>query len=566
MSHDDVTLHQVAPSVWWGWGDPAEAKPLPPSARRALEARLGTLRGRTPVALSTVETAPPRLDDDALRALRGALGAENVLLDPLARMEHAGGKSYVDLARARAGVTTKAPDAVTLPADEDDVARVLDLASRHGFVVIPFGGGTSVVAGLTTRANAAERTRPVVSLDLRRLSGLLHLDEVSGTATFAAGTRAPAAEQALRERGYTLGHFPQSYQQATIGGFVATRSAGQSSSGYGRIDDMVVALRAVTPTGPVTLGERSPASAAGPRLLDLVVGNEGAFAVITEATLTVQRAPSVTQHAAWSFPSFAAAGAALREMIQTLGHDAQPDVTRVSDASETEISLVLAGRLGQGLSRYLASRGQRAPEGPCLAILLWHDATPDRANARRRAAARVLRRHGAVRLPARVARGWEHGRFGAPYLRDELMSAGVFVETLETATTWTNLPRLYAGVRQAVESGLELAGTPGVVQCHVSHVYHSGASLYFTYLAGEAADRLGQWQTIKDAASRAIVECGGTITHHHAVGRDHKPYLENEIGDVGARMLRAVKRELDPENILNPGALVPGVDETHPAS
>ncbi|NHN55146.1 FAD-binding oxidoreductase [Calidifontibacter sp. DB0510] len=547
-----MTLEEVGRSVWWGWGDPARAGSVPATALRRLRDELSLSEvHRPPVALADLSLPAPRWTPATRDAVTALLGADHVLTDPRARMEHAGGKSYLDLLRARTGETAYAPDAVLLPADGEQIAGVLALAAEHGFTVIPYGGGTSVVGGLT-----ASDPRPHLSLDLRRLAGLVALDEVSGTATFGAGTRAIDAERALRERGWTLGHYPQSYQQASIGGFVATRSAGQSSSGYGRIDDMVLAARAVTPAGEVAFGERSPATAAGPRLLDLVVGNEGACAVITQATLRVHRAPSATRHAAYAFPSFEAAAAALREMVQTLGHDGQPDVTRVSDADETRVSLMLAGRAGRVLGSYL--RGRRMPDAS-LMILLWHDSSDAAAAARAKRATPILRAHGAVALPARIARGWEHGRFRAPYLRDELMTRGVFVETLETATTWSNLPRLYAVVRQAISTALASLDTSGIVQCHISHVYHSGASLYFTYLAREADDPAEQWRAVKAAASSAIVAAEGTITHHHAVGRDHRDYLEEEIGEVGARILRAVKAELDPHDVLNPGVLIPPV-------
>lgn len=549
----EPTLNSVSRSVWWGWGDPAQAGSLSAAARGELTRRL-RLRAvdNPPVALSAVHLATSRLDTipQVRQELEEIVGVGHVHTDPLWRMEHAGGKSYVDLFRARSGDGSHAPDAVLEPQNEQQVARLMDWVAANDAVVVPFGGGTSVVGGVTV-GESGDRLR--VSLDLRGLAGLLELDETSLTARFGAGTRAADAERALRERGYTLGHFPQSYEQATIGGFVATRSAGQSSSGYGRIDDMVTAARIVTPVGTVTFGDRSPASAAGPALLDLVVGSEGAFGVITEATLRIRRAPSATRHAAYAFASFEAGSAALRELVQQLGHDAQPDVTRLSDPDETQVSLLLAGGAGRALGAYLSGRRMTQP---CLLILLWHAGSDKQAAARAKLAAPILQRNSAVRLPAKVASAWEHGRFSAPYLRDELMTMGVFIETLETATTWSNLRHLYREVQAAISSTLDGQGNPGIVQCHISHVYHSGASLYFTFVAAEAADPLAQGAAVKQAASRAIMAAGGTITHHHAVGRDHQPYLREEIGEIGERILAAVKRELDPHGILNPGVLI----------
>lgn len=549
----DVTLQQVQRSVWWGWGDPANAAPLPAHARRMLDERLGARSSTTnhpPVQLDSIEVPDSRVGDRLRSALVDAVGAEHLLDSAADRILRAGGKSYPDLVRARTGHLPYVPDAVALPSTHREVADVVAACVAHDAAVVPFGGGTSVVAGLT----ATGEQRAVVGLDLRRLAGMIRLDEHDHTATFHAGTMAIDAETALRARGFTLGHFPQSYQQASLGGFVATRSAGQSSSGYGRIDDMVDGVRGVTPTGEFEFGSRSPASAAGPRLLDVMVGSEGALGVLTEVTLRVVEAPQVTRHTAVAFPDFDSAATALRELVQQLGHDQQPDVTRVSDAVETEVSLGLAGRSGKALQRYLAVRGL---EAPCLTILLWHDATDERAKHRQRRAQQILKRNGAVTLPAKIARGWEHGRFSAPYLRDELITRGVFVETLETATHWSNIAAVHRRVGGAIADALDAGGTPGIVQCHISHVYPSGASLYFTYLAAEADDALDQWQTVKTAASEAIVAAGATITHHHAVGRDHRRYLADEIGEIGVRMLRALKNELDPGDTMNPGVLIP---------
>lgn len=553
----DPTLQSVSRSVWWGWGDPEKAGSLPEHAKQLLDERLGTrctTTNRPPASLDEIRLAASSLTSQQVSALAHLVGDTNVLTSDDERLLRAGGKGYLDLVRARTGQLAYAPDAVVLPADHAEVAAVVAYCVAADFAVVPFGGGTSVVGGLT----AAGEPRPVISLDLRRLTGMVSLDERDMTATFQAGTLAPEAEIALHDNGFTLGHFPQSYQQASIGGFVATRSAGQSSSGYGRIDDMVDGVRGVTPVGEFAFGRQSPASAAGPRLLDVMVGSEGAFGVLTEVTLRMQPAPAATRHSALAFPDFDSAATALREMVQRLGHDEQPDVTRVSDATETEISLALAGRPGSALKTYLRRRGMGAP---CLMILLWHDGSDDEAKRRQRRAMPILRRNGARSLPARVARSWEHGRFSAPYLRDELITRGVFVETLETATHWSNIAHVHQQVGAAIADALDRIGTPGIVQCHISHVYPSGASLYFTYLAAEADDAAAQWVAVKAAASEAIVAAGATITHHHAVGRDHRPYLSNEIGDIGVRVLRAVKNELDPGNNLNPGVLVPTTTE-----
>ncbi|WP_339097732.1 FAD-binding oxidoreductase [Deinococcus sp. VB343] len=540
-------------SVWNGWGDPAKVHGLDERSWGFLTREIGAqprLLPERPVPLGNLKLPGSRLSQAALTAFREALGEAHVSQERQDLAEHLGGKSYPDLYRARQGDGTHAPDVVVFPADEGEVQAVMDICAAHDLALIPFGGGTSVVGGVE---GARGGKRAAVSLDLRRLNRLVHLDPQSEVATFGAGMRGPEAEAALQPYGFTLGHYPQSHQQATIGGYVATRSAGQASTGYGRVDENVLGARVVTPRGVLVAGGRSPASAAGPKLLDLMVGSEGAFGVITEATLRVHRLPSDKRRACWSFSSFHAAAAALRELAQHLGPHLMPDVCRLSDSEETRVTLALAGQAGAALQKYAALRGQKAP---CLAIFLWEGNDAASLDWRKTQSERVLARHGGLRLPALVAEKWEQGRFSGPYLRDDLMGHGLFVETLETATTWARLEGTYQAVGQAIAGTLREMGTPAVVQCHVSHVYAAGASLYYTFLSKEAADPLAQWEAVKRAAGQAILDSGATITHHHAVGTAHREELASEVGDLGLGLLKAVKRELDPQGILNPGKLL----------
>jgi len=392
-----------------------------------------------------------------------------------------------------------------------------------------------------------------VTVDLRRLDRLLHVAPVARLATFQPGVRGPDIERALEPHGLTLGHYPQSHQEATLGGYVATRSAGQASTGYGRIDDTVLGVRMATPRGELVLGGRSPASAAGPRLLDVVIGSEGTLGIITEATLRVAPRPTAKRYAAWLFPSFRAGSEALRGLAQQVGPGLLPEVCRLSDEEETRVNLALAGRAGTALLRYGHARGLREP---VLVILVWEGTDAGALKHRQSLGERVLGREGGRRLPTRVARAWEKGRFTGPYVRDQLMSRRLLVDTLETATTWDRLGPLHAAVGTAIRSSLTDGGRGAVVMCHVSHLYATGASLYFTFVATESADPLAQWRAVKTAATDAIVAGGGTITHHHGVGVDHAPWLAAEIGELGVDVLRAIKTELDPSGILNPGKLV----------
>lgn len=549
----DLLTHVIPRSVWYGWGDPTEAKPLSAGAWSALEKELGVSPRRVPnlpVPIEDVRLPDSRLTDDQRSAVAAVVGAAHVTTERRDRVEHAGGKSYPDIKRLRDGDGRNAPDAVAFPADAREVAELLRTCSEAGIAVVPFGGGTSVVGGVGA---GEDGPAPVLAVDLRRMDKLVSLDPVSRLATFEPGLRGPEIEAALRPHGLTMGHYPQSHQEATLGGYVATRSAGQASTGYGRSDQLVIGARLATPRGELVVGNRAPATAAGPRLTDLVVGSEGAFGIITEATMRVVPAPTVKRYASWAFGSYAEATEAFRALAQELGHGVAPDVCRLSDAEETEVSMRLAGRAGTAMSAYMRARGLSEP---CISLFLWEGRDDKVLAARQKAAEGLLREHG-IRMPKVIAQKWEHGRFSAPYLRDELMGHGVLVDTLETATTWENLHVLHDAVSTALHEAFAGQGTPAIVQCHVSHLYEAGASLYYTFIAKEAADPIAQWRTAKDAASRAIIAAGGTITHHHAVGTDHRPYLAGEIGGLGVEILRAVKATLDPEGILNPGKLIP---------
>lgn len=536
---------------WWGWGVDGHDAPLPAAADRLLRAELGaTGRRREPVALESVALPASRLPGSTRERLAQVVGGAYVRDDRLPRVTHAVGKSYPDLVRLRAGTLPCAPDAVLYPRGAAQVGELLRACTDGEVAVVPFGGGTSVVGGVEALRG---RFQAVVSIDLARCSGLLSVDPGSLLATFAAGTLGPEVERALAAHGLTLGHFPQSFEFSTVGGWVATRSAGQASTGYGRIDELLAGARLVAPAGelePRTL----PASAAGPDLRQLLLGSEGALGIVTQVTLRAHPRPGRRRYEAFSFPSFAAGVEALRELEQS---GAAPQVLRLSDEEETRLSLSLAsGNPATRILRaYLRARGH---ERGCLTIVGFEGQIGGVLSGRWRARP-ILRRHGALALGTAPGSSWEKGRFHGPYLRDELLSRGVMIDTLETATTWSSLVELYRAVGDALRSTLSARGTPARVMCHVSHVYPTGASLYFTFLARQqAGSELQQWHAAKVAAGDAIAAAGGTITHHHAVGRDHAPWLEGEVGELGIELLRAAKAALDPAGIMNPGKLIDG--------
>jgi alkyldihydroxyacetonephosphate synthase len=391
----------------------------------------------------------------------------------------------------------------------------------------------------------------VISLDLRRLRAV-DVDRTSMTARLGPGLRGPEAEGALRAEGLTLGHFPQSFEYATIGGFAATRSAGQASGGYGRFDELVTQVEMVSPAGPLST-QKTPHSAAGPALRELIVGSEGALGVITDVAVRVRAAPETRRYEGWFAPDFESGCEAIRALAQA---GVLPDVTRLSDETETRVSFALSGTGAAKralLGSYLRLR-RRA--GGCIMICGWEGERED-TERRRALSARALRSAGAVAVGGAPGRAWARGRYEGPYLRDELLDLGYMVETLETAHTWSRLGELYAAVGRAIDEALRAAGTPGIVMCHLSHAYRDGASLYFTFVARAKPDgELEHWRAVKTAACEAIVATGGTITHHHAVGHDHAPYMTAEVGELGVEALRALKARLDPAGIMNPGKLI----------
>lgn len=535
MSDADALL---PPMAWNAWGDPALAKPLSAGIRSLLEQALGIAPDEVPgPGIAEVALTPSALPEPHRDALAAVVGEEYLRTEDRDRLLHAGGKSTPDLLRRRQS-QQEAPDAVLLPGTDEEVSAILDYCGRHRIAVVPFGGGTSVVGGLDPVRDGFDA---VVTLDLRRFDALHWLDEVSGEAELGAGVTGPQAEHLLGERGFSLGHFPQSFRFASIGGYAATRSSGQDSAGYGRFNDMVRGMRVITPAGVIDVG-RAPASAAGPDLRELFAGSEGVFGVITRVRVRVHPVPASVRHEAWSFPDFATGADALRAVIQT---GTGPTVLRLSDEVETGINLATTGAIGE-----------QSITGGCLAITVF-EGTVAHAESRHAETRAVLAAHGGTSLGAGPAEAWEHGRFDAPYLRDSLLSAGALCETLETATTWSNLATLKAAVTEALTTALTATGTAGLVMCHISHVYPTGASLYFTIVAAQRGDAAEQWRAVKAAACDAIIANGGTITHHHAVGADHRPWMTAEIGELGVAVLRAVKQTLDPTGILNPGKLIP---------
>ncbi len=524
---------------WWGWGDPSQVPAFAPEHKRLLVDALGVrprVDGKAP-SFREVRLAPPRISAEALSELGAAVGEEHALIDDESRIRHTRGKSTPDLLRLRSGDASGAPDLVLMPTSPAQVLDVLAICTQRRIAVVPFGGGTSVVGGLEPRA---DDFAGLVALDTQRMSSLLALDEESRIAKLEAGLRGPQAELLLQERGYTIGHHPQSFEYATLGGFAAARSSGQASSGYGRFDQLVLGLELATPVGTLSLG-RAPASAAGPDLRQLILGSEGTLGVITAMTLQVRPIPAVRIYEGWRFRSFREGLRVVRKLAQD---GPLPTVLRLSDEAETALNLARPERLAQSMGE------------PGSLAIVGYEGTAEEAAARRDGVARVLESAGALSDPA-AGEAWQRERYRGPYLRDALLAAGALVETVETAGFWSTLPELYESAGGAIRDSLTALGTPPVTLCHVSHIYPAGASLYFTVGCAQLDDPVAQWRAAKRATSDAILRAGGTISHHHGVGLEHREWLEREIGELGVRLLRTIKAELDPAGILNPGVLIP---------
>ncbi len=532
---------------WWGWGDPGIAPELDAAALGVLRERIGEPEPWPLAAelggysLPAAEPLPPKLTE--------LLGADRVFTSAEDRLRHASGRGYADLARMRLGRLEAAPDAVVLPASAEQLRALLDLCAAEGIAVVPFGGGTSVVGGVEPLRGPH---RALISLDLAALREV-GVDRRALTARLGAGLRGPEAEAALAAQGVTLGHFPQSFEYATIGGFAATRSAGQASSGYGRFDALVSSVRLLAPAGELETLE-TPHTAAGPALRELIVGSEGTLGVIPDVTVRVRPAPPLKRYEAWMAESFEAGTEIVRGLAQGPG---LPTIIRISDEEETEGSLAVSGPRGFAGKAFEGYLGLRKRRGGAL-VIVGYEGEEESVSRRRALTVRGLRAGGAAYLGQGAGSSWEHGRYNGPYLRDTLMEMGAMVETLETSHTWSRLGELHKAVGGAIRDTLGAGGTPCLVWCHLSHAYADGASLYFTFISRRRAGaELEQWREVKAAACEAIVATGGTITHHHAVGRDHAPYMRSEVGDTGLDVLRAVKAELDPAGIMNPGKLLP---------
>jgi alkyldihydroxyacetonephosphate synthase len=537
---------------WWGWGMDDQRYDLPASHPfwSYLESKLGPfIHSPRLASLNDIKPAPGRLSPEDLSDIEQIFGKDGVSIDPVKRLMHAMGKSYVDLLRMRQGWVDRTPDAVVFPEKESQIQASMAMAANRGWSLVPFGGGTSVVGGV----EPFSKNDPVITLDLVRMNRILHIDRTSHTACVQCGIRGPQLEAQLNAAGFTLGHFPQSFEFSSLGGWIATRSAGQNSTKYGKIEQMVVSIRIVTPDGILNLPE-VPADAAGPSLLNCFIGSEGTLGVMTQAAVRLHPLSRHRGFASHLFTDFLTGLEAVRELLQ---NGMRPAVVRLSDPDETAMAYWLSKSLQPSLKDRLAKLYLRMRafdlQRSAVLILIFEE-------SRRKMTLAGLPMRSILKssayLGSQPARRWAQNRFRHPYLRDDLMDRGVMVDSLETAAPWHKLPALYAGVRRTLLEVMGATATRSLVLTHLSHAYLDGASLYFTFLARQQQGKqLQQWQRVKAAATEAVIDLGGALSHHHGIGQVHRPWMRRYLTPEGAAVLSHLKDKLDPRNIMNPGKL-----------
>ena len=548
---------------WWGWGVEGvgfhhENKPgFRPFVINAIDLDVNT-PPTAPVSIDDLPIPAPMISDQLLAELTDAVGTENAVQDDLDRTVHTYGKSARDLLRIRAGDLPRVPDVVVYPGDEAEVQLIVDRAVAADAVIIPYGGGSNISGSLHA---PEDETRPVISVDLGRLNQVIEIDEDSGLARIQAGAQGPDLEEQLGARGWTLGHFPDSFTHSTLGGWVATRSSGMQSDKYGDISDIARGMRVVMP-GKVLQVRPLPHTSTGPSVREMVLGSEGRLGVITEVTVQVHRIPEVRLILGYLFPSWEASLAAMHEISTS---DAHPSITRVSDAKETAFSFAtrrkssrisISSLISKGLMKVLQRRGWNLDE-VCLSFI-GYEGGKAHVSRQKAIVKDIVGRHGGIVVGKGPGELYDQKKFDTPYIRDFLLDRGAIGDVSETAAPWSKLLPLYTNVLAAAEKVYAHLGVTGWIMCHLSHSYHSGACLYFTFaFKHDGIDPLGQYEPLKNAIQQAFVDSGGTLSHHHAVGSEHAAWLEQDISAPGVQMIDGLFTAMDPGRNFNPGKIIP---------
>lgn len=528
---------------WNGWGDETISQALASHVLGFLQAEVGTAKGVPDATLQSVIAKVP--------ASRLSQPHPLISVDAELRVRHARGQSFPDLVATRSGEIEQFPDGVALPESAEQLAELIRYCYKQDIVMIPYGGGTSVVGHINPPAS----DKPVVTIALTRMTRLRSLNEESQIATFDAGTPGPLVEAQLRAKGYTLGHFPQSFELSTLGGWVASRSSGQQSLRYGRIEQLFAGGRLETAQGSMQI-PAFPATGAGPDIRDMLLGSEGRLGIISEVQVRVSKLPEKEAFYVAFFPSWHQAKAACRELVQSR---AALSMLRLSNVVETDSLLKLADHphLVGLLERYLKMRG--VAEGKCM-LTFGITASKRQFGPIKRNAMQILRQFGGVNMGTFMGSKWAETRFQAPYLRNDAWEQGYAIDTLETATNWENVDNLLNLIEENLRNGLADEGVKVHAYTHLSHCYAQGCSIYCTYIYPFGKNHqhtLERWHKLKHSTSSLIVNNGGTISHQHGVGKDHAPHVHVEKGELGMQLIESLCHSADSKQLFNPGTLIP---------
>lgn len=547
---------------WWGWGVDGvgfhfEDKPgFAPFVEYAVGLDLLTAKRAGEPAFADLRVPKPNASAAFAKTLAGIVGEGYFTTDDMARVVHTYGKSIRDLFRIRGNQILRSPDVVVYPADEAEVQKIVDAAVKADAVIIPFGGGSNIAGSLEP---LPEEKRTVISLDLGRLRKVIDIDTDSGLARIQAGAQGPDLEEQLNAKGWTIGHFPDSFTHSTVGGWVATRSSGMQSDKYGDIADIARGMRVVRPGGVLVL-RPLPSTSSGPSVREMILGSEGRLGVITEVTVQVHRTPAKRDVYAYFFPNWKSGIAAMQAIAES---DAAPSITRISDARETGFSLAtskdrkgfdkfLAGTVLPGLMK---SKGWNLDD-ICLSFI-GYEGSVSHAKRQKSLVDAIVKKHGGMGVGTGPGILYDQKKFDTPYLRDFLLDMGAAGDVSETAAPWSKLIAVHENVYAAAQKAFDEIGIKGWIMSHMSHSYHSGACLYFTFAFVFDKDPIGEYNVVKNAIQQAFVDSDATISHHHGVGLEHSPWLAEDISPEGVKVMTGLLTSADPGGNFNPGKILP---------
>lgn len=550
----------VKQQKWWGWGEEGKAyhhhdKPkFAPFVKKIVGVDINHSRTSVP-PFSSLNVPATQLTDELRNTLEHIVGAEYAQTDDETRVVHAFGKGVRDLVRVRRGELGRVPDVVVYPGDEDDVVALVNAAVEHDFVLIPFGGGSNIVAA--TEAVPGE-SRNIVIVNLGRMKSLVEIDETSGIARIQAGAFGPDMEDQLRSRGWTMGHQPDSFVWSTLGGWIATRSSGMQSDKYGDISDIVRGLRMVMPGQTLEL-RPLPSTSSGPSVREMVLGSEGRLGVITEAWVQVHRIPEQRELQAYFFATYADGLKALEEISFS---DANVMLARVSDPLETQYIMAngkKSGRVGKlankAIQKMMLRKGWDL-EKICMSFVGF-EGSANHVRYHKGLVSKIIKAHNGMGVGKGPGALYDQKKYDTPYIRDFMLDHGLVADVSETATPWAYTEQIHTNTVAAAHKALEERGVRGVVFCHLSHSYHSGACQYFTFaIADDSEENLVTYDHVKRAIQQSFMDNHGTVSHHHGVGEEHSPWLDQDISPAGVHMQRKLFEGIDPGNNFNPGKII----------